>query len=248
MAQPRLYGDLAWVWPFVSPPEEYDEEAAELRATFARHGVGDGARVLHLGCGGGSIDWHLKQHYRVTGVDLSAGMLAHARRVNPEVEYQQGDMRDVRLGRTFDAVLVHDAIAYMLTGADLRAAYRTAAAHLAPGGVLLATPEQVQERFQQHRTEAYTRSDGARTVTVTIVDSDPDPTDNTCKETFCFLIREGDRLTVEVDEHDAGIYPLAEFAAAIEEAGFAVHAYPVGLPILSEGEAYPLIVGVRGER
>ena len=56
--------------------------------------------------------------------------------------------------------------------------------------------------------------------------------------------RTGDRLTVEVDEHDAGIYPLAEFAAAIAEAGFAVHVYPVGLPILSEGEAYPLIVGV----
>ena len=26
---PRLYGDLAWTWPIISPPEDYAEEAEE---------------------------------------------------------------------------------------------------------------------------------------------------------------------------------------------------------------------------
>src|SRR3712207_9202645 len=97
---PRLYGDLAFLWSLFSPPEEYVEEVETFRARLLRHGVPDGGAVLHLGSGGGSIDYHLKRHYRVTGVDLSPAMLAHARGVNPEVEYLHGDIRDARLGRT----------------------------------------------------------------------------------------------------------------------------------------------------
>jgi Asp-tRNA(Asn)/Glu-tRNA(Gln) amidotransferase A subunit family amidase len=67
-------------------------------------------------------------------VDLSASMLAHARRLNPEATYIQDDLRTVRLRTSFDAVItphlqtpqvgagVADAIDYMLTEADLAAA------------------------------------------------------------------------------------------------------------------------------
>ena len=54
MTEARLYGDLAWVWPFLSPPEEYDEEAATYIAQFRRYGVQDGGRILHLGSGAGA--------------------------------------------------------------------------------------------------------------------------------------------------------------------------------------------------
>ena len=142
--QPRLYTDLAWVWPFVSPPEDYPEEVATFRARFARHGVQDGAPVLHLGCGGGSIDWHLKRHYRVTAVDLSPGMLAHAKSLNPEVEYLEGDIRDVRLVRELEAVLLHDAVAYMTRPEDLEADYRTVDGQLARGGEDVRPPEELR--------------------------------------------------------------------------------------------------------
>ncbi|MGH7443702.1 MAG: class I SAM-dependent methyltransferase, partial [Longimicrobiales bacterium] len=103
---PRLYSDLAWLWPLVSPPESYPEEVATFVTRFRRHGVADGARVLHLGSGGGSIDFHLKQKYDVTGIDLSDVMVKHACRLNPEVEYHVGDIRTHRLDALFDAVLV----------------------------------------------------------------------------------------------------------------------------------------------
>lgn len=162
MPVPRLYTDLAWVWPFVSPPEDYAEEVETFRRRFQRHGIRDGATLLHLGSGGGSVDWHLKRHYQVTGVDLSPAMIAHAQRLNPEVEYIQGDIRGVRLEHGFDAVLLHDAAAYMTTLADLRAAYLTAAAHLRPGGVLVTPPEELRSRFQQNRTEIATHARGDR--------------------------------------------------------------------------------------
>src|SRR5690606_16940081 len=112
-----------------------------------RHGVGAGARVLHLGCGGGSLDFQLKRHYRVTGLDLSPAMLEIAKALNPEVSYHAGDMRVHRLGETFDAVIVHDAISYMTSTAELGEVYGTAAAHLRPGGVLIALPEELRERL-----------------------------------------------------------------------------------------------------
>ena len=50
-------------------------------------------------------------------------------------------MRSIRLGRTFKAVLIHDAISYMLTEGDLGDAFGTARAHLEPGGVLIVAPD-----------------------------------------------------------------------------------------------------------
>jgi len=59
----------------------------------------------------------------------------------------------VRLGRTFDAVMAADAMDYMLTEDDLRAAFRTAFEHLRPGGVYVTYAEFTPERFRQDRTK-----------------------------------------------------------------------------------------------
>ncbi|MFN0072650.1 MAG: hypothetical protein ACKVVP_14295 [Chloroflexota bacterium] len=42
-------------------------------------------------------------------------MLAQARRINHQAHYLVGYLRSTRLGRTFDAVLIQDAIAYIRT-------------------------------------------------------------------------------------------------------------------------------------
>ena len=49
MSQPRLYGELAYLWPVISPPEEYLEEADVWRLTILDK-LGQGRhRVLELG-------------------------------------------------------------------------------------------------------------------------------------------------------------------------------------------------------
>ena len=137
----HLYDDLAWLWPILSDPAHYRGEAASFRDAIRGHATIPTRTLLDLGCGGGHNDSHLKRDFQVTGVDLSAGMLAHARRLNPEATYIQGDLRTVRLGQVFDAVIIADAIDYMLTEADLAAAFATAHAHLRPGGVFCTYAE-----------------------------------------------------------------------------------------------------------
>lgn len=56
----------------------------------------------------------------------------------------------MRLGASFDAVIVADAIDYMLTEPDLAAAFATAHAHLRPGGVFCTYAEHTREHFVQN--------------------------------------------------------------------------------------------------
>src|SRR5207247_10200843 len=83
----------------------------------------------------------------MTLVDMSPQMLAVNRAVNPECEHLQGDIRTLRLGRTFDAVFVHDAVCHMTTESDLRALIETAFVHCRPGGIALFVPDELRETF-----------------------------------------------------------------------------------------------------
>ena len=132
----RLYSDLAVWWPLFSPATHYVEEVDDLLRRLAPLPAPGTATLLELGCGGGSFASHLQPHFKLTLTDLSPGMLAQSRAINPEAEHIAGDMRTLRLHRQFDYVLVHDAVCYMTTLADLRAAIATAAAHCAPNGTV----------------------------------------------------------------------------------------------------------------
>jgi SAM-dependent methyltransferase len=93
-----------------------------------------GATVLDLGCGPGRIAGPLASLGRpVTGVDDGAAMVAAL----PEgVEGIVADARSVRLGRRFDLVLL---ASHLLTDPEDGPAFATtAAAHLAPGGHIVA--------------------------------------------------------------------------------------------------------------
>lgn len=234
----RLYSDLAWIWPIFSPPEDYREEAREIADLIEAHGRGPVRSLLHLGCGGGHLDSHLKGRFSLTGVDLSEAMLGMARRLNPEVRYLHGDMRDVRLEETFDAVLIADSIDYMLTEGDLRAAFETAHRHLRPGGILCTYAEETRERFEQHKSRVSTRQSGNVEITALEHAYDPDPDDTTYEMTFVYLIRRDGALTLELDRHQMGLFPQQVWVDLLEQSGFEVS-------VVEYDAAGPMFVGRR---
>ena len=216
----RLYGDLAHLWPLMSPPEDYADEGACLRSEL-RTRLGPGKlRLLELGTGGGHLLHHLAGEFEATAVDLSEAMLAHSRRLNPGVTHHLGDMRTVRLDETFDAVLIHDAIDYMRTEDDLRAAFATARAHLRPGGLLLAIPDDYVETFTPpHIAHETRRRDGAE-LSYVEYSTDPDPADTEIETVYVFFFRENGALRVEVDRHTTGLFPIGTWERLLQGSGF----------------------------
>jgi SAM-dependent methyltransferase len=238
----RLYDDLADLIPLLSPPEEYAEEAGHWRSVL-REKLGPGRHpILELGVGGGFNLSHLTSEFEATGVDISEAMLAQCRKLNPGVELHRGDMRSVRLGRTFAAVLIHDAVSDMLSEADLAAAFRTAAVHLERGGVLIMTPDRFAEAFHPPEIGHATHSDEARRLTYVEYTDDPDPADTTIETIMFYLIRERGCLRIEPDRHVSGLFPRATWMRTLDEAGFVAEtrSFPLG----PDRRPYELLVGV----
>ncbi|WP_352151727.1 class I SAM-dependent methyltransferase [Methanoculleus oceani] len=223
----------------MSPPEEYADEAEFYSERIIRR-TGHGT-LLHLGCGGGHLDLWLKGRFTLTGVDMSEEMLALARRLNPEATYISGDMRTVRLGRTFDAVIAHDAINYMLTPEDLRAVFETAYLHLRPGGIFLTLVERRSERFLQNRTDCSAHTAGDIGLIFIQNEYDPDPSDSTYEVTLLYLIHRDGELEIVTDRHVCGIFPLSLWLDLLKEAGFSVSVEEY----MEDGERYPVPVCIK---
>ena len=216
---PRLYDELAIWWPIFSPPEDYVDEAASLVQILRSTIMPPPRTVLELGSGGGSNAFHLKQHFRMTLVDIAPNMLSVSRAINPECEHIVGDMRSVRLGREFDAVFIHDAIMYMTTEAELGRAIETAFAHCRPGGLALLVPDYVRENYRTTTQHGGRDGDG-RALRYLEWQFDPDPSDSTYQVHWAFMLREGAEIRIEEDRHEFGLFARTDWLRVLGNVGF----------------------------
>ncbi len=215
----KLYANLAEWWPIMSTPGEYTEDALMIADLLDPGASGTTHRVLELGSGGGHLASHLKARFQMMLVDISPQMLAVSRRLNPECPHLQGDMRTLRLGEQFDAVLIFDAISHLYQGEDLLAAIATARAHLRHGGIALFCPDWTLETFQPGLstggTDEATR--GMRYLEWT----HPQISETSYFTDIAYLLRHADG-TVQV-EHDSmrlGVFSRAYWRQACMASGF----------------------------
>ena len=227
MTVPAMYGELAQWFHLLTPPEEYADEAAAILELLRGHVDGPLETLLELGSGGGNTASHLSRNLRLTLTDLAPEMLELSRTINPDTEHLVGDMRTLRLGRTFDAVLIHDAICYMTTESDLRAALATAYAHLRPGGAAIFEPDHVRERFQPETDhggeDSLVRPDGGQGRALRYLEwkTDPDPADTTYQVDYALLLRHDDgSVEVRQDRHIEGLFSTQSWLALLSDVGF----------------------------
>jgi SAM-dependent methyltransferase len=216
----RLYSDLAPWFHLLTHPSEYADEAEHIVRVLEETVDGPAETLLELGSGGGNNASHLKSRFACTLTDLSPEMLAVSRSLNPECEHVEGDMRTLRLARTFDAVLAHDALMYLTTEDDLRAAVETAAAHLRPGGVALFIPDFTHETLNLGTDHGGHDGADGRSLRYLEWTTDPDPDDTTYDVDFAIALREpGKPLRIVHDHHVEGVFPDATWRRSLVDAG-----------------------------
>lgn len=222
---PRLYHGLALWFHLLTAPEDYVEEAEFYRKTILSACTCPPQTLLELGSGGGNNASHLKAHFAMTLVDLSHDMIEVSQSLNPECEHIQGDMRNIRLGRLFDAVFIHDAITHMTNQKDLRSAIKTAFVHCKPGGAALFCPDFVHENFHP-LTETGGHDVGKRGMRYLAWDWDPDTNDTTYITDFAYLLREGNHIRCEYDRMIMGLFRREDWLRLITEVGFQARPVP----------------------
>lgn len=222
----KLYEDPQ-VYALLTPPSDYEEEAAVYLGHFRRHLGADRFALLELGCGPGHNALWL-QGVDLTLTDLSAVMLARAAENNPEATCVQGDMRTLRLGRTFDAVFAHDAICHLPTLADVRAMVATVVAHLRPGGGVLLVPDYTTESFAPDTEVGGTDGGGASVRYLAQMWQREGETDRYIVD-YVVTHRVGDALpTVTQDRHVEGLFSRQDWLDAMRAAGLDARVVDMG--------------------
>ena len=263
----RMYDDFARLWPLISHHSDYEFEAKHWRAALTSE-LGQGRlRILELGVGGGNNLHHIlypncdgsasadaacngahmlrdaPAHDAVV-VDPSEKMLENCNLLNPSVNRHTGSMQTVRLRSEakFDAVLIHDAVCYLLSEDDIKATLATARAHLRLGGVLIMAPDWYTETYPGTKLEAGIRRDVSPEFASIEYDHDPDPTDSMLESVFIYIIKNpGGSVRVEEDRHITGIFSVHTWLGLMEQAGFRAKRVPY--PVHEDGRDGYLLVG-----
>src|SRR6266550_553760 len=216
----KLFDELATWWPNIAGPDEYRDEAVFFGRLLRKSVTPRPRTLLDLGSGSGNNAFHLKGDFDMTCVDLSPHMQAVSRKVNPECQHVLGDIRTLRLGKTFDAVFVHDVVAHMTTARDLMAVMKTAHVHCRPGGAALFVPDEMRETFVPS-TDHGGYDTEKRSLRYVQWVTDPDPKDTTVQVDFGFLLKDSrGRVRMVHERQKHGLFARAEWLRMLRKVGF----------------------------
>ncbi len=222
-ARSAVYYDLI----YEAAGKDYARESQQIHGLIQQYKRTPGRALLDVACGTGGHLTYLRDHYAVEGLDLSAEMLAIARKKHPDLVLHQADMTSFDLGRQFDVVIcLFSAIAYAQTVALLRQALRTMARHLRPGGVLIAEafirpedviPDHVGAVLVDQSDLKVARVNVSR-VAGRVVSLD-----------FHYLVATAGGVEHFTERHDLAVFSVDEYLDAFRDAGLEATFDPQGL-------------------
>ncbi len=206
--------------PFL-PAEKNVQEAEQI---LARLNLAPASRILDLACGYGRHCTPLaKRGYKITGLDLSAPLLAHAQQEASDqhvsVTWEQADMRSIPFKQEYDAVInIFTSFGYFEQEADNLLVLKQIHEVLKPDGLLLLdTVYQIRlvRSFTPHSIIHY--DDG-----LTVLEErhfDLQTSRNEVKITL--LYPDGQRGE---HHHSMRLYTFNELSSLLTAAGFSVQA------------------------
>jgi len=216
------YEAIAPVYDDFTAHHDYELWLGQLLALAEKHGLGEGRRLLDVGCGTGkSFIPMLAKGWEVTACDISAAMVELAReKVGDAAELSVADMRALpRLGE-FDLIwCLDDAVNYLLDTDELAGAMAGLRGNLGPGGLLIFDVNAIKTYRSFFAEEVVVERDGRRLIWRGL--SDPDGAPGSVFEASFEVEPEegGGGIAIEPELHRQRHFTDAELRAALEGAG-----------------------------
>jgi SAM-dependent methyltransferase len=134
------FANYSAYYDLIYSDKDYSAEVAYVDRLIKKHNP-NAKSILNLGCGTGKHDFYFsKLGYEVVGMDLSQDMvnIAKSNFQTSNVQFQQGDIRSIRLDHKFDVVVsLFHVLSYQTSNEDVKASFATARAHLTEGGIFI---------------------------------------------------------------------------------------------------------------
>lgn len=139
----KVFDDYADYYDCLYQDKDYQADSDFLEEIFGRYSKEPTRKVLDLGCGtAGHCLVLAKRGYKITGIDLSSKMLRIAKRKAEdkkiEIDFVQGDIRNIDLNKTFDAAIsMFAVISYQIRNKDLALTFESTFKHLRKNGLFI---------------------------------------------------------------------------------------------------------------
>ncbi|MFA8439616.1 class I SAM-dependent DNA methyltransferase [Pueribacillus sp. YX66] len=213
-----MYRHFALIYDELMANAPYDKWVDFVQQSCHRYNVSR-KKVLELGCGTGTLTALLSQaHFEMTGVDVSAEMLAIAREKAKHARFFEQNMTELDVGEQFDIVLIFcDSLNYLTSEADVIATFERVYDHLTSDGLLLFD---VHSLYKVHsifkdQTFAY-ESDSISYIWDCYVDSN-----NYVEHELTFFVKREDSLYERFDElHVQKTFSSHTYEQMLSKTGF----------------------------
>ncbi len=215
------YRSFAQVYDVLMDTAPYDKWTQLVLDSIEKYNV-PGKEILDLGCGTGTITYQLAlKGYELTGVDLSADMLAIARQKTEAlpVHYFQQNMAKLELNRAFDLVLILcDALNYLDSKEKVLKTFNKVYEHLNNNGMLLFDVHSPYKMTHLFGNETFTyQSEDVSYIWECIQD------DLRVQHDLTLFIKREDALHERhYETHIQTTFSIEEYDAMLAKAGFTV--------------------------
>jgi len=185
---------------------------------------------------------------------LNRTILKLAKKRNPEIKYEQGNMRNFNLKRKFDVVMSFDGMMYNLNYKNLRATIRNLIKHLADGGLLIFHLDKLKENFKQFgivsNPEGHQFFKNNTYLTYFQIDYDKNPRDTVFESCLVFLFaKKGKSLEIKTDIEKLGLFEIGKIKKIISDFGFKTYFYSGDFSgkKYSKKSSFPVFVCVKSD-
>lgn len=213
--------DLMYSW------KNYAQETETVKQLIAQHKKNNGKRLLEVACGTGNYLQLLQNDFALTGIDLSADMLAVAAAKLPNIPLVQADMQNFCLNQTFDVLLcLFSSIAYLKNYTELQQTLQNFYQHLAVGGVAIIEAFITTNKYKPNKVHAlYIDTEQVKLSRHSATHLQND----ILQTTLHTLVTTKAGVEYFVEEHFLNLFEEQKVVALMQTIGFEVIVIPNGL-------------------